>query len=108
MGFLFTYSVWFLIATISFWIERLNNLNDILPSLRRLSQVPRSVYTGISSVAFCLILPVVLVTSVPAEILLGKSSNSWSLYFVLISLFMFWLSRKFFFFSIKKYSSAGS
>lgn len=107
LGFVITYSIWFMIATLSFWVERLNNLNDILPSLRRLSQLPRGMYTGVSSFLFCVILPVVLVTSVPAETLVHKASLVWSLYFVIFSFVMFIVSRQFFFYSIKKYSGAG-
>ena len=108
LGFALTYGIWFFIATFSFWVDRLDNLNEILPSLRRLSQFPRSVYGGISSVLFCVIFPVVLVTSIPAEALVHKMSPIWNLYYILFSLGIFFFSRWFFFFSIKKYSGAGS
>lgn len=107
-GFILLYSIWFFIATFAFWVERLNNLNDVIPSLRKLSQFPRSVYTGISSFLFCIVFPIVLITSIPAETLMNKSSLGWNIYFMASSIAMFWLARRFFFFSIKKYSGAGS
>ncbi|MEO8581297.1 MAG: ABC-2 family transporter protein [Patescibacteria group bacterium] len=108
LGFILTYSVWFMFATISFWVDRLDNLNDVMPSLRRLSQLPRSVYSGVSSFLFCMVLPVVLVTSIPAEALVHKISPLWNLYYTVFTLVIFWVSRRFFYYSIKKYSSAGS
>lgn len=108
LGFVLTYSIWFFIATFAFYVDRLNNLNDVLPSLRRLSQLPRSVYSGLSSILFCVIFPVVLVTSIPAEALLNKFNPAWTLYAVIFSLVMLWLSRQFFHFSIRRYGSAGS
>jgi ABC-2 type transport system permease protein len=108
LGFFLMYSLWFMIATGAFWVDRLQNLNDVLPSLRRLSQVPRGVYTGIASFLFCVVLPIVLVTSIPTETLVGKSSFSWNIYYLLFSVFIFWFARRFFFFSIKKYSGAGA
>jgi ABC-2 type transport system permease protein len=107
-GLLLLYSLWFSVATVSFWVERLGNINDIIPSLRRLAQVPRSVYTGIFSFVFCTIFPVALITSLPAEVLTGRFSLPWVVFFIGFSLFAFIFSRFFFHFSLKKYASVGS
>ena len=104
----FIYNIWFIIATLAFWIEKLNNINDIIPALRRTFQVPRSVYTGVASLIFTVFLPFGLISSLPSEVLLGKASLSWILYFAFATLISFVISRLFFKFSVKKYSGVGS
>jgi ABC-2 type transport system permease protein len=103
---LLIYSLWFLLATLSFWVEKLNNINEIIPSVRRAWQVPHSIYTGISAVVFMLIFPVGIISSVPSQLLLGTSSWQMVAYLWGMSLFVFWLSRRFFFFSLHRFSGA--
>jgi ABC-2 type transport system permease protein len=104
---LFLYSIWFLIATCSFWVERLDNINEILPAADRIWQVPRTVYTGISSVLFNILLPLGLMTAIPSEIILGRAAYNWVLYFFIFTMCAFLLARWFFSISIRKYSSVG-
>ncbi|MBU1884991.1 ABC-2 family transporter protein [Patescibacteria group bacterium] len=105
---LFIYFIWFILATLSFWFERLDNINEIIPSLRRIWQVPRSVYTGVTSLLLTVIFPIGLATSIPTEVLLGKISTSWTAYFVVITLISFIFSQIFFKISIRKYAGAGN
>jgi ABC-2 type transport system permease protein len=102
------YSLWFIIATCSFWVERLRNINEIIPALRRVFQVPRTVYTGASSIIFTVLLPLGLVSSLPSEVLLGEFAVNWIAYFIFVSLVFFWLARSFFHYSVRRYSSVGS
>lgn len=104
---LFIYSLWFMVSTLAFWVEKLDNINEIVPAFRRLWQVPRSVYLGLASTIFTVILPLGLVSSLPTEILLHRVSGPWITYFLIVSGFTFVLSRLFFHYSIKKYTSVG-
>jgi ABC-2 type transport system permease protein len=104
---LFVYSIWFIVSTFSFWVEKLDNINEIVPSARRMWQIPRSVYTGIASTFLTVILPFGLISSIPSEVLVGKFSLSWTLYFITFTLVIFFCSRLFFRYSIKKYISTG-
>src|SRR5258708_2604211 len=104
----FIYSVWFFFSTFAFWVERLDNINEIIPSARRLWQVPRSVYIGSASTLFTVILPLGLVSSVPTEVLIQKSAWQWELYFIAFTFAIFLLGRWFFRYSLRKYSSVGN
>lgn len=108
MSLLMIYSLWFILATCAFWIEKLENINEIFPAVRDIFRVPRTVYTGMFSFIFTILIPVLLITSVPSEVLIGKSEWQWILFQVLTTGLFFLLSRSYFHFSIKKYSSAGS
>lgn len=103
-----SYSLWFAIATAAFWVDKLDSIHDIFPGLRRVSQVPRQVFQGFSSVLFTLVLPLGLVTTIPSEVMLGKSEAGWVVYFICSSVAMALFARWFFQVSIKKYSGVGS
>lgn len=106
-SFLFVYFAWFSISTLAFWVERLNNINEIIPELRSFWQLPRSIYTGSISVLLTFVIPLALLTSVPSEVLLGKKADIFVGYLVLASIIMFIISRVILRISIKKYSSVG-
>lgn len=102
------YFLWFTLATSSFWVEKLENINEIIPNLRQIWEVPRSVYVGLTSFFLTIVFPLGLITSIPSEIILGKSSSRWVAYFVAVTVVSFIVSRLFFRLSIKKYSGVGN
>lgn len=107
-GMVFIYSGWFILATLSLWVEKLQNINDIMPGFRRVYQVPRQVYTGITAVMFTFIFPIALITSLPGEIITGKNPPlGLVLYFIGATASIVLLARAFFWYSIRKYSSVG-
>lgn len=106
-GILLIYSCWFILATISFWVERLSNINEIMPQFRSIYQVPAGVFTGITGFVFTFLIPLGLVTTLPSEILLGRANYLMILYLFLASILFFIAAISFFRISIKKYSSVG-
>ena len=107
-SFMFLYSLWFMAATLSFYFERLDNINEVFPAVRRAWQVPRTVYTGFTSLLLTVIFPISLISSIPAEILLGRASFAWILYFFGVTVFTFTCSRIFYKLSLKRYSGQAS
>jgi ABC-2 type transport system permease protein len=105
---LFIYTLWFIVATAVFWVEKLDSINDIVPELRKTFEIPYTVYTGLASTFFTVILPLGLVTSVPSEWLLTGQATHRLWYFVAFTLVFFWLSRRFFWFSLRRYQGVGS
>jgi ABC-2 type transport system permease protein len=100
----FIYSWWFMLSTIAFWVEKLDNVNEILPAFRTIWQLPRTVYTGAISTLFTVILPFGLVTSLPTEVLLGKQVTWWLVYFVIATAGTVVAARVFFKYSLRRYS----
>jgi ABC-2 type transport system permease protein len=105
---MFVYSLWFFIATFAFWVERLENINELVPATRRIWQVPKEVYTGLASTLFTVLVPVSLIATLPSELLIGKVEAGWLLYFFCFSSLFFLASRAFFQLSIRKYSGIGN
>lgn len=106
-GLLLIYAIWFILATLSLYVEKLNNIHEVVPALRRTMQVPRTVYTGLSSTLLTVILPLALATSIPSEILLGKNSWVWLVYLMLFSSIALFMSRLFLHSALKKYQAIG-
>lgn len=103
----FIYFSWFVVSTCSFWVEKLENINEIVPIMRRLYQVPASVFTGVSSLIFTVLLPFGLLSTVPSQLLLGTVSWKSLIYLSLFTLGVIVVSHLFLKVSIKKYSSVG-
>ena len=104
---LFVYHLWFFLATLAFWVERLQNINDVVPNLRAFWDVPRSVYTGVLSTLFTIIVPFGLVTSLPSEVLLGKGDVGIKLYFIAFTVLFMAFTRWFFHASLRRYQGTG-
>jgi ABC-2 type transport system permease protein len=108
LGLTFMYSLWFLLSTLAFWVEKVNNLNEIIPSARPFWELPRTVYQGLFSTLFTVVLPIGVITSLPAEFLLGKSSIQLVSSFAAVTIGVFVLSRWFLHISIKRFSGVGN
>lgn len=108
IGLVMIYSCWFILATFAFWIEKLDNINEAFVSAREMFRVPKTVYTGVFAFIFTILIPLLLITTVPAEVLIGRASWQWLVFQLITTAIFFVIARKFFLFSIKKYSSAGS
>jgi ABC-2 type transport system permease protein len=104
---IFLYSGWFILATLSFWVEKLQNINEIMPGFRHVYQMPVRIYTGATSILFTFIFPLGLVTTLPSEVLLGRSNTSQITYFFIFTFVFSSLAILFYKKSIKKYSSVG-
>lgn len=104
----FLYFFWFILTTTAFFFERLENINEVIPSFRRVWQVPSSVFQGVISVSLTSVIPFLLITSVPSEILLNRLNVFSALVFVLLTLLCGYASHLFLRFAIRHYSGAAN
>jgi ABC-2 type transport system permease protein len=98
------YCMWFMVATYSFWVDRLQNINELVPATRRVWQVPKEVFTGVVSTLFTVVLPLSLIATLPSEVLLGKAVWGWLVYMTVFTVVLFIATRIFFTISLRKYS----
>jgi ABC-2 type transport system permease protein len=103
-GGLAIYFTWFMIATLAFYMDKLENINEIIPSTRKLWQVPRQIYTGGVSILLTMVTPLGLIVAIPSEFLVGRGSLIWLSIFLVQTALIMILSRLFFIRSIKRYS----
>ncbi len=105
---IFIYSGWFILATLSFWAEKLTNINEVMPGFRSIYQMPARIYTGLTGFIITFIVPLGLVTTLPSEIILNRNNTSDIIYFFIFTMIFAYLTIQFFNYSIKKYSSVGN
>ncbi len=98
------YAIWFMLSTLAFWVDKLENINEIMPAFRSVYEFPRQIYSGFAHFILTFILPFGVVAAGPAEVLLGRPQGWLVSYSVVFACFITWISRRFFFISLKKFS----
>jgi ABC-2 type transport system permease protein len=104
------YSIMLILAAISFWIIRAQGLVYGYFNFLNIARYPDSIFPRLFKFIFSWIVPVVVVSNVPAR-LLAKSLDqpSWLMFkLVIASTVIFVLSRTFWNFALRRYSSASS
>lgn len=66
------YSLWILIVSAAFYVVKIDNLTYLFTSLFDLARWPVTVFRGALRVVFTVLLPLGLMTTYPAEALLGR------------------------------------
>jgi ABC-2 type transport system permease protein len=72
MAILLLYSIWILVVSASFWVVRVDNLSYLFGSLFDAGRWPVSVFRGALRMVFTYVFPLALMTTYPAEALLGR------------------------------------
>jgi ABC-2 type transport system permease protein len=102
------YSVWLLVVTAAFWVVRLDNLAYLFNAIFDFARWPRSVMKGALAFVFTFVLPLAVMTSYPAEALLGTLRVREAVLAALLALFFAALSRFTFRRALSRYTSASS
>ena len=71
-GVLILYSLWILVISAAFYVVRVDNLTVLLSSIFDAARWPASVFRGVLAVVFTFVIPLALMTTYPAEALLGR------------------------------------
>lgn len=102
------YSLLFMLNTLVIWAPKLDNINELFYTLRSLGRYPRETFRQLGEFGFVMISPFVLIMSTPAKLLLGKASLYDFGELILLTFAMFVLSRLFWKFALRFYTSASS
>jgi ABC-2 type transport system permease protein len=102
------YIIYLVIQTLVFWFEYLQVGESLFISMQTFGKYPRQLYQGGLGLLFNVALPVTLMAAVPVEFLLGKTQLPTLLFYSLVVVILFFLSLKFWHFSLKNYSSFSS
>ncbi len=108
IGFVILYSVWFLIAASSIWFVKTWNATEVLRALLAAGRYPISAYPVVLRFVFTLVLPVAFLTSFPAQAILGELKFNILFIGLLLSILFFTISRLFWNFALRHYTSASS
>jgi ABC-2 type transport system permease protein len=107
-GFIILYSLWFILGAMSIWFVKIYNVTEVLRGLLEAGRFPMVAYPMAYRVFFTYLVPVAFLTTVPAEVILGRSDPGWILGALVLAIALLWFSNRFWRFALRFYTSASS
>ncbi len=102
------YSLWFLLITSTMWFTKLSNLIELMFTLTGSARYPQEILRQLSEYVFIFFLPLTLIITIPAKVYLQKVQSIDIVWLILFSFILFIVSRKFWKFALRFYTSASS
>jgi ABC-2 type transport system permease protein len=107
-GAIIIYSFFLILATLSFWFVRVENILVIFQSMYEAGRWPISLYPGWLRYGLTFLIPVAFAVTIPAEALTGRLNWETLLGSAALSVLLFLGSRQFWRFGVKHYSGASA
>jgi len=108
LGLICLYAIMITFSSLAFFIPRLTALSSIWDVISKTARFPLDVLAGSSRFGLSLIAPLLLVVTLPSQIVLGKLPESFLAIQILGSVGLFSLATRFWSFALRHYSSASS
>ncbi len=102
------YSFWLMLATLSFWFVRVENILEIFRAMYEAGRWPVSLYPGWLRFALTFIVPVAFATTIPAEALTGRLTGGSLVGVALLAGAFLVASRLFWRVGLRHYSGASA
>ncbi len=104
------YSIMLGLAAVSFWIVRAQGLVYGYFNFLNIARYPDAIFPLLFRIIFGWIIPVVIIANIPARLLIKSFGQPFPLmlHLIVASTIVFWLSRVFWRFALRHYSSASS
>ena len=102
------YSLWILTISMAFYVVKVDNLTYLFTSIFDAARWPSSVFRGFWSILFTFIIPLALMTSWPAEAMLGRLEPVRLLWGLVGCAVFAFISRSVWLLSLRRYTSASS
>ncbi|MBB29225.1 MAG: ABC transporter permease [Gemmatimonadetes bacterium] len=107
-GIAIIYSFWLILATLSFWFIRVDNILNIFQAMYQAGRWPIGIYPQWLRLILTFLVPVAFAVTVPAEALSGRLSQTSLLTAAALAVGMLALSRWFWKFGVKNYSGVSA
>lgn len=108
VAFVIVYSIWLLMATLSFWFVKIDNLTELFRALFDTARFPVTTFSGLVRIALTFVLPIAFMTTVPAQAVLGTLDGATMITAIALAALLFAFSAWFWRRAIRSYSSASS
>ena len=102
------YSFWLILATLSFWFIRLDNILFIFQSMYEAGRWPIGIYPDWLRFVLTFLVPVAFAVTVPAEALAGRLTGSTLMMAVCLAIAIFVFARWFWKHGVRNYSGASA
>lgn len=107
-GAVIVYAFWLMLATLSFWFVRVENILVIFQSVYEAGRWPVSIYPGWMRFGLTFVVPVAFAVTVPAEALTGQLTLPTALLALGLAAGLLLLSRLFWRYGVRSYSGASA
>ena len=107
-GLIILYSLGFILSTLTIWFVKLWNITIAMDNLLEAGRYPVPAYPVAYRFFFTFVLPVAFMTTVPADVILNRSSTGWLFGAAGVALTLLLISRWFWRFALRYYTSASS
>jgi ABC-2 type transport system permease protein len=107
-GFLTLYSLWFILGATSIWFVKIYNVTEVLRGLLEAGRFPMVAYPASYRIFFTFVVPVAFLTTVPAEVILGRGDWGWTIAAAGLAVTLLIASIGFWRFALRFYTSASS
>ncbi|MFN6571645.1 ABC transporter permease [Nostoc minutum NIES-26] len=107
-GLVILYSLWFMLGATSIWFVKIYNATEVLRGLLEAGRYPIAAYPTAYRFFFTFVVPVTFLTTVPAEIVLGRGEMTWLIGAGVLAVVLFFISTWFWRFALRFYTSASS
>jgi ABC-2 type transport system permease protein len=107
-GILILYCLWFILGTTSIWFVKIYNVTEVLRGLVEAGRYPITAFPTAYRFFFTFVIPIVFLTTVPAEVLLGRINPIGLLNGGLLAIGLLFVANRFWRFALRFYTSASS
>lgn len=108
LGLISLYSLWFILGATSIWFVKIYNVTEVLRGLVEAGRFPMVAYPSAYRIFFTFVVPIAFLTTIPAEVLLGRTHWPWIAASMGLALGLLWSSHRFWRFALRFYTSASS
>ncbi|QRK09173.1 ABC-2 family transporter protein [Archangium violaceum] len=105
---LLLYSLWILTVAAAFYVVKVDNLTYFFTSIFDAARWPAPVFRGVLSFVFTFVIPLAVMTTFPAQAMLGRLPWTSLLWAVVGSILFAFISRRVWLRAISRYTSASS
>ncbi|WP_218081992.1 ABC transporter permease [Anthocerotibacter panamensis] len=107
-GLAILYSLWFILGATSIWFVKIYNVTEVLRGLLEAGRYPMAAYPAAYRFFFTFVVPVAFLTTVPAEVFLGRSQLLLLLEAGGLAGGLLLFAHRFWSFALRYYTSASS
>ena len=107
-GGLIVYSFWLMLATITFWFIKIDNILVIFETMYEAGRWPVRIYPGWLEVILTFLVPVAFAVTVPVEAITGRLSSETTLLALALTVGLLFVSHAFWRRGIRAYSGASA
>lgn len=105
---LLLYSLLIMLGTLAFWVVQVESFGEVVFGLLEVGRYPSAALPEPLRAIMTFIIPIAFVTTVPAEVILGRITPQFVFYGWLFALAAFFICTRFWRLAVRNYSSASS